>query len=286
MNSKKGYCVLIISYGRPDKCLTAQYLEGINFDRPWYVVCSTDDPQLDGYKRRYGDRVVVFDKDDIDFDPMDNFGIKKVGVYARAACFNVASMLGYKHFASFDDDYTGFNWRYVTKDLKKLATRKCQHVAEMFDAMFSFIDSSPHLLEASFCVNGNYIGGAKTPTVWMDVLPRAVNTFFNSTEKSIYYRGTFEDDTNTFVENCALGRLCLLTPLAGVVIHGMGKKGSTNQGMDAKRRELGVFESQFYAVMLSPSAVSISTKDGEFFSVCSKKEFYEVKILHEKWKKK
>lgn len=183
MSEKKDYCVLIISYGRPDKCLTAQYLEEIKFERPWFVVCSTDDSQLEGYKRRFGDRVVVFNKDDIDFDTMDNFGIKKVGVYARAACFNVARQLGYKYFASFDDDYTGFNWRYVTKDLKKLATRRCQHIAEMFDAMFSFVDSSPHLLEASFCVNGNYIGGAKSPNVWLDVLPRAVNTFFNNTEK-------------------------------------------------------------------------------------------------------
>lgn len=259
----------------------------MNYNRPWYVVCSTDDAQLDGYKKRYGDRVIVFDKDKLKFDTMDNFGIKKVGSYARQACFPIARDLGYRYFLSLDDDYSDLVWRYATADIKSMPQKSCKHLEEMFEAMFEFLCVCPDLYELSFATCATYIGGVNAKHAWRDVIRRTVNTHFNDVEKWISYKGTFNDDINAYVEYSQRGKLFFMIPMASIIMEAFKKEDVDKaKGMQKERLELGIHNHCFYSVMLSPAAVRINTKDGIIFSTCCRVENYSAQILHEKWHKK
>ena len=52
--------IYIISKGRPN-CTTARTLEGLDYPGDWFIVCGTNDETLPDYKRRWGERVLVFE---------------------------------------------------------------------------------------------------------------------------------------------------------------------------------------------------------------------------------
>ena len=135
-------------------------LQRMNYRGPWYVVCSTDDAQLSKYKEVFGERVVVFDKEEIapTFDPMDNSGRRNLGVFARQACFPVARRLGYKYFLSLDDDYNGLEWRYLNQSCTKCCGTMAKSMDELCEAMLRFMDTSG-AWEVDFSVGGDFIGG-------------------------------------------------------------------------------------------------------------------------------
>lgn len=76
--------IYIISKGRP-QCKTAETLTRLKFPGKWFIVCGNNDETLEEYKRRWGDKVIVFDWFDevkkTDF--LDNFGYEKM---ASGAC--------------------------------------------------------------------------------------------------------------------------------------------------------------------------------------------------------
>ena len=278
---KNDFCVLIISYGRPDKCTTAEWLEKMNYSRPWYVVCSTDDAKLDGYKKRYGERVIVFNKDEIFFDKLDNFGLKKVGSYARQACFPIARNLGYRFFVSLDDDYHGLFWRYLNRKLNKLCTRKCTHLDGMFAAMFQFIDVSDSILELDFGVDGLFCGGASSKNVYSDLILKGFNSHFNDVEKWIEYKGTFFDDMNACIGEGVRGRIIFTVPLASMRVEKFG------EGVMSKSyNDVGMINVAFYSLMLCPSAVTIRLGGNMKSQLIVNNNNVFPKIINEKWHKK
>lgn len=70
---------------------------------------------MDRYRENYGDEVIVFKKSDYDgkFDIMDNFDGRKVVVFARNACYDIARAMGLDYFFEYEDDYTAFQYKYV-----------------------------------------------------------------------------------------------------------------------------------------------------------------------------
>lgn len=62
---RKNFCVFIMSYGRADNVITLNLLKRFHYTGDWFIVCSTDDPTLEEYRKRYDKHVLVFDKADI-----------------------------------------------------------------------------------------------------------------------------------------------------------------------------------------------------------------------------
>lgn len=281
---RSNFCILIISFGRADNCKTARFLKKCNYGGAWYIVCSTDDAQLEDYKKNYGERIVVYDKEEIApiFDPMDNSGRRNLGVFARQACFPIARRLGYKYFLSLDDDYNGFEWRYLNKYQTKICGRMARNIDEMCEAMLCFLDESgAH--EVDFAVGGDFVGGAQEYTL-RDLLPKAMNSHFNDVDKPIRYQGLMNDDVNAYVSGWQRGKMFFSVPLVQTL---MTESQQDAGGMTEAYLDIGTYVKSFYTVMLNPSACLISEMGVKARRIHHRLcwDAIQPKLLHEKWKR-
>ena len=98
------FAIFIMSYNRPKNIATLRTLEKAKYSGKYYIIVGDDDPQLSVYQDIYGDKICVFNKQNIEnsFDTYDNGGSNKCIVYARNYCFKLAQKLGLKYFAQFN----------------------------------------------------------------------------------------------------------------------------------------------------------------------------------------
>ncbi|MGB9615592.1 MAG: hypothetical protein ACPL3B_08825 [Fervidobacterium sp.] len=99
------FVIFIISYMRPDRQYTLKMLTKKGYTGDWYIVIGEDDPMKGEYLKRYGDRVLVFDKRDyrwIDLYDTDEDLVSTI--FARNAVYDLAEKLGYEYFFIVDDD--------------------------------------------------------------------------------------------------------------------------------------------------------------------------------------
>lgn len=109
----KRFAIFILTNGRPNHQYTLEFLRK-SFNGDVFLLCDNEDKTLKEYQKNYGEKVVVFDKNEwvSKSDPMDNFQSKKSVLYARNAVFEIAKDMGYDYFAMVDDDVTGLSFRY------------------------------------------------------------------------------------------------------------------------------------------------------------------------------
>jgi len=102
--------IYIVSKGRP-RCTTAETLLSLGYTGEWWIVCGNNDDKLEEYKKKWKDKVLVFDwyKKVAECDLMDNFVGRASGVTpARNAVKDIAKGMGKLRFWEFDDDFLGF----------------------------------------------------------------------------------------------------------------------------------------------------------------------------------
>lgn len=97
------FAVFILTHGRADNIKTLKALKKGNYTGKWYIVIDNEDDTADEYYKRYGDRVIMFDKLAISktFDTADTFSDRRTIVYARNACFDIAKQVGVSTFWSW-----------------------------------------------------------------------------------------------------------------------------------------------------------------------------------------
>ena len=107
------FAVFILTHGRPDNVITYNTLQRQGYTGPLYIIVDNEDKTIDQYRKRFGERVIVFDKAAIaeTFDEGDNFHDRRAVVYARNASFQIARNLGLTYFLQLDDDYREFKYR-------------------------------------------------------------------------------------------------------------------------------------------------------------------------------
>ena len=135
------FCIFILSYKRADNMYTIDSLLNSNYTGKYYIILGNDDPTINEYIDKYGnDKIIVFDKEEQArlVDTCDNFDKRKVILYARNFCFDIAKELGYKYFLQLDDDYTGFEYRYEEDDkFKVLPVKEFDTLVRFFKNMLS-----------------------------------------------------------------------------------------------------------------------------------------------------
>lgn len=129
---REDFAVFILTHGRASNVRTVQTLKKCGFSGKWYIVIDNEDEQEGEYRRRYGDRVLQFDKLAVSktFDTMDLSEERRTIVYARNVCFELAEQIGVRYFLELDDDYTSFEYRF--KGGEKLLVKPVQKIDEVF----------------------------------------------------------------------------------------------------------------------------------------------------------
>lgn len=282
---RKNFCVFIMSFGRADNVVTLQTLRKKKYTGAWYIVVSTDDPTLHEYKARFGKKVLVFSKEEIEktFDVADNLPGKKTIVYARNACFEFAKELGYEYFLELDDDYTSFEWRFIKDGGQKLGVQSLYDLDSAFEIMLEFLDASGAQTVA-FCQGGDFIGGVNGGGFRRKLLRKAMNTFFCTTERPFKFVGKFNEDVNAYVGDAIKGGLFFsVSDIAIVQKQTQANKG----GMTDAYLASGTYVKSFYSVIFAPSAVYLAEMGHNHRRIHHRVRWNNCapKIISEKWKK-
>lgn len=254
------FAVLIPTHGRHDRLYTINSLTRSGYTGKIYLICDDQDSDLDKYKEKYKNKVLVFSKNDYagKFDKMDNFGNKSCVVYARNAIWDIAKSLGLKYFAVADDDYLAFEYR-VTSDLGYYAKR-VKNADDLFSAYLEFIEKSK-VDTICFAQGGDFIGGASNTKIknGFDVSRKMMNFYFFNVDKPIEFKGTINEDLTSSITHGSTGGL-ILTSLMNSIVQ---KQTQLNAGgLTDIYLEVGTYVKSFYSVIAAPSCVKVSAMGG------------------------
>lgn len=252
----KDFAAFILTYGRADKVYTYNTLRDNGYTGDIFLICSTDDKQLDKYKETYGDSVIVFDKNDYKgtFDIGDNFDKDNVVVFARNANFDIAKKMGLKYFLQLDDDYTNFQYKIPLKD--KLDGKVITRLDKIFNLFTDFMRNTK-VNSIAFAQGGDFIGG-KDGTFfkngYVGQKRKLMNCYFNSTDRPYKFYGRINEDVNCYIQNGKTGYLFLTHPNISMV---QPTTQTNSGGLTEFYLDGGTYVKSFYTILFNPSAVKV-----------------------------
>lgn len=281
----KKFAVFILTYGRADKVITYKILRKGGYTGKIYLLCSTDDKQLEKYKELYGEEVIVFDKNDYKgtFDIGDNLDKDNVVVFARNANFDIAKSLGLDYYLQLDDDYNDFLYRIPTPE--KLIGVKVKDLDRLFNNFVNFLEKS-NAYSVAFAQGGDFIGG-KDNDIFHSIFRKRkiMNCFFNSTKRPYQFYGRINEDVNCYIQNGKMGYLFLTHPTIAINQH---ETQTNSGGLSEFYLDSGTYVKSFYTVLFNPSACKVRLM-GEI----NKRLHHSIKwdnaipmIISDKYKKK
>lgn len=249
------FCFFILTHGRADRIDTLKTLERLDYNGAWFLVIDDGDKEKDKYIEKYGDKVLIFNKDEEEtyFDIGDIFDNQKVIVYARNVCMRFAKELGYKYFMELDDDYTSIGYRFNREGTFK--HQKIKNFNFLMNKTIEFYENSKALYIA-FAQGGDYIGGENGAMGEKLFLKRkAMNSILCSVDRPFKFVGRINEDVNTYVNLGSKGNL--IFTLNNVALE-QRQTQSNSGGMTDVYIESGTYLKSFYSVMYNPSCVKIS----------------------------
>ncbi len=251
------FVVFILTHERSQAVRTYATLLQQGYTGPLYLVIDNEDTQAAHYYAAFGDAVLMFDKAAIaaTFDEGDNFHDRRAVIYARNACFALATRLGYTYFIQLDDDYQRFS--YVFDDKGGYLTH--QPNLKSLDTFFAYWLDFYQRIPASaiaFMQTGDLLGGAQGGyTKTIRTFRKAMNSFLCSTERPFQFVGRINEDVNTYTWRQSLGAFFL--SINNVVLQQESTQGQAG-GMTELYLDSGTYVKSFYTVMYQPSSVKIT----------------------------
>lgn len=252
---ENNFAVFILTHGRPDNVKTYHTLKKHGYTGKVFFIIDNEDKTAERYYRNFGDAVIMFDKADIEtrFDPCDNFNNRKTITHARNACFEIADKLQVKYFIQLDDDYVDFRYK-KDGNLDNINKADIKNLDKIFELLVAYYKTIP-ALSIAIAQGGDFLGGKNGNAAKNPQLRKCMNSFICSTERRFNFRGTMNEDVNTYCTLGNQGNLFLTIPLIAL----QQSASQTNKGgITDTYLKYGTYVKSFYTVMQNPSSVKVS----------------------------
>lgn len=281
---REDFVVFILTHGRPNKVKTYKTLKKQGYTGKIVFIIDNEDETAEKYYENFPDETfVVIDKRELSkrYDSGDLGNDRRIILYARNACFDIAKELGYRYFLQLDDDYSSFRYRYE-KD-GKLSSRKPNDLDSLFSYMIDFLNESGALTVA-FAQGGDFIGGVKNAFWISRVKRKAMNTFFCDVKKPFEFMGSINEDVNMYTLLGNKGELIL--SIADISVEQLPTQSNAG-GLTDIYLDKGTYMKSFYSVMFSPQCVTVSDMGTSHRRIHHRVNWNHCTplILNEKWKK-
>lgn len=253
--TNKELCAFILTHGRPNNVITYETLKNSNYTGEIFIVVDNEDKTVEEYKKKFGDKVIVFDKLAVSktFDQADNFDDRRAIVYARNVCFELAEKLGYEWFIELDDDYTTFR-NSIGADGEYTTKQKVVNLDRCLKHYLDFMKDNENVSSIAFSQGGDFIGGPGSSIMQKWAKRKAMNSFICSTKRKFQFLGRINEDVNTYTREASVGKLFFTIPHVRLE----QKATQTNKGGMTDIYKLnGTYVKSFYSVMFQPSSVKI-----------------------------
>lgn len=251
----KDFAVFILTHGRPDKVKTYQTLLKHGYTGNIYLIIDNEDKTAEKYYKNFGSKVIMFNKSDIEkkFDVCDNFNNRKTITHARNACFEIAKNLNIKYFIELDDDYIDFRYK-KDHNLININKKDIKNLDKIFELLLLYYKNI-NALSIAIAQGGDFLGGKNGNAAKNPQLRKCMNSFICCTDRKYNFRGTMNEDVNTYCLLGSQGNLFLTIPFIAL-------QQSTSQnnegGITDTYLKFGTYVKSFYTVMQNPSSVKIS----------------------------
>lgn len=254
---KYNFAAFILTHGRPEKVYTFKTLRSHGYTGKIYIVIDDEDAAENEYRKKFGDEVVQFSKDEIGktFDLGDNFVDKRgVIIYARNACFELAKELGIEYFIELDDDYTNFSFRFDAE--WKFKAKTIKNLDRIFEIMVDFyVKCGDRCKTIAMAQGGDFVGGGNGTFGKEVALKRkAMNTFICSINRPFKFVGRINEDVNTYTSETYRGLLFLSFSM---LCMNQVRTQSNSGGMTEVYLESGTYLKSFYSVIYHPAGVKV-----------------------------
>ena len=287
---KDDFAVFIMVHGRPDKMWTYHALRNGGYTGKIYLVADDLDKTVGQYKEKYGDELIVFDKNKAaeKMDAGDNTGDLRSTLFSANTIFDLAKERDIKYFYIMCDDYTKFDNRF-DKDLKYyISEGQGSGIVRNLDRVFEIVlkyYKSINALSIAFAQGGDFIGGKDSGFAQSIQLKRkAMNTFLCSTDRPFKFMGRMNEDITTYENLGCKGNLFLTTPNISISQQPTQKE---EGGLTDLYLEYGTYIKSFFSVMYNPSSVKVSSMGDKQRRIHHRVSCNNAvpKILNEKHKK-
>lgn len=256
---REDFCVFILTHGRPDRVHTYDTLMKSGYTGKVYIVIDDEDKTADGYRSRFGDKVLQFCKAEWaeKTDEGDNFQHRKAIVYARNACWELATQVGCRYFVQFDDDYTSFFIRHDSSG-NYVSANVHRHIDSVLTELMDF-QTRTKSNAIAMSQGGDHIGGGGTEEhkggQHSPCLRRkCMNSWFCDTEMPFVFFGHMNEDVSAYVTYGHRGQL-FFTVIQAMLVQKPTQ--ATAGGMSDLYLSAGTYTKSFYTVMAAPSCVQI-----------------------------
>lgn len=281
---RNDFCVFILTHARPDAQKTIELLAKNGYTGKTFLVVDDEDASLGRYLELYGDRVLVFSKEEVvkTFDIADNFKIKKSITYARNVTWELARKVGCKYFVQFDDDYDLIGMRLDSSG--RYGFWHARDLDAIFDAMIEYFETIP-ALSIAMSQGGDHMGGRHAKFGQGNQTSRkAMNSFLCSVDRPFKFRGSINQDVSTYT---TLGRRGELFLTIGRLFLNQGTTQQNPGGITDTYLRLGTYQKSMYSVMHCPSSVSVRPMGKTMPRIHHSVRWNStaVKIVHERYRK-
>ena len=253
----KEFAVFIMVHGRPDKMWTYQTLRRGGYTGKIYLVGDNLDSTIDGYKKKYKDELLVFDKNEAasKMDAGDNTGDLRSTLFSANTIPELAKGKGIEYFFIMCDDYNCFSYKF-NEHLKFISDKSITNLDFIFDSMVDFMEKNKNVSSLAMAQTGDFIGGkhggyAKKPTLKR----KAMNSFLCSTDRPFKFIGRLNEDVTTYVNLGGKGVIFFTIPLLSIT---QKETQTTEGGLSDVYLEYGTYTKSFFSVMYNPSSVKVS----------------------------
>lgn len=268
--------VFILSHGRAENVVTYKALRNQGYTGKIYIVCDDEDEQLALYKEKFKN-VIVFSKDNINFDTGDNFhNLRAVSSIVRNAIVKFEKDVDF--VLMLDDDYKAFNYKIPNGN--KLNSTKIKNLDKLIDVYIDFLKTNENILSLSFGVAGDYIGGTNNK-VKDGIYFNGRNSFLFRANEAFEFKGRIMEDVTTPAYHNSIGKF-FITVLR-VQIDTVSRENNTG-GIKYKEYELNDYLQYFYPVLWNPSAIKVGVNRGGAFIKNVTVDKLVPKIINERWK--
>ena len=254
------FAVFILSHKRADRVETYDTLRKGGYTGKIYVVVDNQDPMLEKYQERFGDSVLVFDKQMyIDrTETLETSKMKSSAVYARNAIEQYAKDFVLDVFGMFDDDVVNMRYRWVDGNTVRSLT-----VNGGLDLVFE--SYAQYILDTgiactSFPFTMFYVSGIHDLDKRISEYRHTYQIHIRNAHKPVEWIGIINHDTISQLLTMKLGYIWWSIPHIVFDAKPMNKEsGGLKEVYDAFKD----FDMAFLAVMTCPDCCTVTASNGE-----------------------
>lgn len=257
----------ILSHNRSSSCPTLDLLNKLNYSGDYKIVIDDEDKELELYKEKYGEHLLIFHKEDymyVDTGYATEHTPKGTPLYAREFITTYAYNNNVGDFLMLDDDICRFKIRVPNWEEGTLTSCSIRDINILLDYLFEFMNKG-NIYCLSPCHNGDFIGGLDSFNEEKLLNKRMACIFFlfNSQKKFNWY-SIWNEDYNSSLYNGKIGQLVFKIPQLNYETEKL--ESHTDSGMGDFYKSTPRFNRAFYRVVLFPSTSVVREykKEGNF----------------------